>query len=676
MTFDQPSIRPRRLALWIALIAPGFLITAGRAVAEPSADASPQVTFDDDIKPIFRQHCLNCHNQGEAKGGLALDSFTAMMEGGASGEVVYDDGDVEGSRLWQLINHDDTPVMPPNQDKIPADQLAVVRKWIELGALENSGSKSKTPKKNALSMVASGGGRPEGPAAMPEAIPQSVPVVTGRPAAVTALASSPWAPFWAVAGQRQIVLYHSESGELLGVLPFPEGVPQSIRFSRDGSYLLAAGGEHAALGIVAIYDVTNGERVATIGDELDTVFEGDVNENMTRVALGGPQRLVRVYDATDGELVFELKKHTDWIYAVGYSPDGVLLASADRSGGVHVWEADTGRLYLDLAGHKGAVNAIAWRDDSNVLATAGDDGTVKLWDMHEGKLVKSVNAHAGGAMAVRFDHEGRFVTGGNDRRARLWDAAGNKLKDFEPLPEAVLEVAISHDGQRVAYGDWSGQVFAARSEDPSDKLPLASNPPPIQARIDELKTTLASVDADLAPLQKQWEMLSAELAAAREPVDELRQAIAGIREEAEAATSKAVAADEEAEAIAGRLPALTAASRDGHDVVIATRFNAGQDPQRLKELADAEQALAERLLDLSEQRRRLADLGPRAASQRERAAQLAAEAAEMEKRLPELQQTVERTEQRLAEAAKAREEVAGRRTALEEKMDALAAELR
>ncbi|MEM0925502.1 MAG: c-type cytochrome domain-containing protein, partial [Planctomycetota bacterium] len=128
------------------------------------------MTFEDHVKPIFRQYCLNCHNQGETQGGLALDTYGSLLEGGGSGEIVYDDGDVDGSRLWQLVNHDDTPVMPPNQDKLPADKLDIIRAWIEGGVLENSGSKASKKKSNSFAFVASSGGKPEGPVAMPETV--------------------------------------------------------------------------------------------------------------------------------------------------------------------------------------------------------------------------------------------------------------------------------------------------------------------------------------------------------------------------------------------------------------------------------------------------------------------------------------------------------------------------
>src|SRR5437660_140164 len=74
--------------------------------------------------------------------------------------------------------------------------------------------------------VTAGAARPEGPPPMPEGLSRQPTVYTPRAGAVTALAASPWAPLVAVAGHKQIVLYHSDSAQLLGVLPFVEGVPQ------------------------------------------------------------------------------------------------------------------------------------------------------------------------------------------------------------------------------------------------------------------------------------------------------------------------------------------------------------------------------------------------------------------------------------------------------------------
>lgn len=609
----------------------GGLGFGGLALGEETVpgEAQPKINFEDHIKPIFRQHCLNCHNQGEAKGGLALDSMTAVMSGGGSGEIVYD-GDAEGSRLWQLIAHEDTPVMPPGQDKIPEEQIKLVAAWIEAGMLENSGSKVKKKKANAMAFVSTGSGKPEGPPPMPEVIPQSVPVVTERAAAISAIAASPWAPLIAVAGQRQIVLYHGESGDLLGILPFPEGIAQSLRFSRDGSYLIAGGGEHSALGLVAIFNIKTGERVAEVGDEYDVAFDADVNDTMTKVALGGPQKMLRIYATADGEKLFDIKKHTDWIYAVAFSPDGVLVASGDRSAGLVVWEAETGQAYLELTEHKDAINDIAWRDDSNVFASASDDGTIKLWDIITGKSIKSINAHTGGVTSVAFDHEGRLVSAGKDKKVKLWDAAGNLVREFPPMGEQVLTVAISHDGSRIIAGDWNGDVRMVQSENPEASLSLAANPPPAADRLLVELDKLAALEPDFQKSLAESNELAGKLAAATKQhqalIAQRDQMNAAAKSADEAATALIAAAD----AAAGEIQTLTSSTRDMHDLVVAARLANLESTEAQALVADRESALAESLVKASQLRRDQIARRAEALAKREDAKKIVAEVATMQ----------------------------------------------
>lgn len=620
---------PKSFRSGLAGIALAGLSTMTYGEETVPGDAQPKINFEDHIKPIFRQHCLNCHNQNEAKGGLALDSMTAVMTGGGSGEIVYD-GDHEGSRLWQLIAHEDTPVMPPGQDKMPEDQIKLVAAWIQGGMLENSGSKAKKKKANAMAFASTGSGKPEGPPPMPEVIPQAVPVVTERAAAISAVAASPWAPLIAIAGQRQIVLYHGESGELLGILPFPEGIAQSLRFSRDGSYLIAGGGEHSSLGMAAIFDIKTGERIAEVGDEYDVAFDADVNDNMTKVALGGPQKMLRIYSTADGEKLFDIKKHTDWIYAVAFSPDGVLIASGDRSAGLVVWEAETGQPYLDLTEHKGAINDIAWRDDSNVFASASDDGTIKLWDIIAGKSIKSINAHTGGATSVAFDHQGRLVSAGKDKKVKLWDATGNLVREFAAMGEQVLTVAISHDGSRVIAGDWNGDVRMFDSELPAASLSLAANPPPAADRLKQQLDRLAAMEPEFEKSLTQSNDLAAKLAEATKR----HQALIAAREEknaaAKAADAAATALIAQADAVAGEIQKLTLSTRDMHDLVVAARLANLESNEAQHLVADRESALAESLVQAAHLRRDQIARRGEAVVKREDAKKIVAEVAAMQ----------------------------------------------
>ena len=300
---------------------------------------------------------------------------------------------------------------------------------------------------------------------MPEGLSRQPVVYTARAAAVTALAASPWAPLAAVAGQKQIALYNTDTAQLLGVLPFPEGVPHVLKFSRSGTLLLAGGGIGAKSGSVVVYDVKTGKRAFEVGDELDVVLAADINEDHTRIALGGPGRVVRIYSTADGALVHEIRKHTEWIYALEFSPDGVLLATADRNGGMFVWEAETAREYQNLAGHKAGVTDVSWRADSNVLASGSEDGTIKLWEMDGGKEIKNIGAHGGGVTSIEMARDGKIVSSGRDRLTKLWDANGAAIRDFPAFNDMAMEVAITHDSGRVIAGDWLGEVRMSNAAD-------------------------------------------------------------------------------------------------------------------------------------------------------------------------------------------------------------------
>lgn len=483
------------------------------------ARSQEKITYADHIRPIFREHCFNCHNQNKATNDLALDSYERIVKGGAAGAAVTP-GDVGGSYLWQLVSHESEPHMPPNQDKIAAAKLDLIKRWIAGGALKDSGSKAAEAKpKTAMTFaVSSGAGKPNGPPIVPENLARQPVRYTPRAAAVTAVAAAPWAPVAAIAGQRQIALYNTDTADLYGILPFPEGIPYVLKFSRSGALLLAGGGENVRRGLVAAYDVKTGKRAFTVGDELDVVLAADISPDHRRVALGGPEKIVKAFDA-DGALQYEIRKHTDWIYAVEFSPDGVLLATGDRAGGLMVWEADTGREYQNLEGHKAAVTCVSFRGDGNVLASGSEDGTIKFWNMEDGRQLKSFTAHGEGVTWLQFAHDGKLVSCGRDRRVKTWTIDGNAVKTFEPMSEPVLRVAFTHDGARAIAGDWSGDVRMWSAADGKVVASLPANPPTLAMQVEAAAKQAGDAEA---AAQKA----NAELAEASARLDQAKKLLA------------------------------------------------------------------------------------------------------------------------------------------------------
>ncbi len=519
-----------------------------------AAEDPVKITFEDHIKPIFREHCTSCHNANDKKSGLALDSYQAVLTGGSGGEVVAA-GDLDSSRLYALTAHKEQPFMPPKQDMIPQAKVDLLKVWIEQGMPENSGSAIQKPKANAAALGMVSSARPEGAPPMPVSMIKQTPFFTPRAATISALAASPWSPLVAVGGQMQVALYHSETGQLQGIIPFPEGEPQSITFSRDGRLILIAGGRHSASGCAALHEIATGNRIARVGDELDIVFAADISDDNQLIAMAGPQKMVRVFETLTGNLKYEQKKHTDWIYCVRFSPDGLLLATADRASGLVVWETQTGRLFQELPGHKGEIRSIAWRPDSQALVSGSFDGTLKMWDMNEGKLIKSWDAHGGGVAAVAICNDGTIASTGRDNKVKVWDGAGNAAGEMPALAEAGHEIAITVDSKQVVAGDWAGNVRMWQRANPKDEKSLAANPIPLEQLLAAAQQQLSQAQAAAQLVQAEFVLQQTQQVAAQKLLTDLQSQIASSTTELQAVTAQSVQFKSQSDAIVTQLAA-------------------------------------------------------------------------------------------------------------------------
>jgi WD40 repeat protein/mono/diheme cytochrome c family protein len=464
---------PRYLFIWIALFS--------------SVPAEEKPTYDDHVFPIFQQSCLNCHNPDKSKGGLDLSTFNSALKGGSGGKIV-EAGDM-ASVLISAVLQSGEKKMPPEGEKLGMDQINTLQRWIEGGLLENKSSPARKPSKPKFetTLRSNPAAKPDGPPPMPQHLLLQPPVVTSRPAAIHAIAASPWAPLLAVTGQRQILLHHTESLELIGILPFPEGDPISLAFTPDGRYLIVGGGIGGKSGVTVTFDVTSGERLLTAAREFDTVLAADIRPNFDIVATGGPSRLLKIWNTETGELTKSIKKHTDWITALDLSADGVLLASGDRNGGVWVWESQTMNEFHTLRGHQTAITATVFRADSNILATSSEDGTVRFWEMNGGNEVKKIDAHPGGVTAFAFAPDGSSVTAGRDFKVKFWkpdfNHARDLAKDLAFLPTAV---ALDTEAKRAFVADSQGAIRVFKTYDSTQVGEIHGNPPTIESRLQKL----------------------------------------------------------------------------------------------------------------------------------------------------------------------------------------------
>ncbi len=96
-----------------------------------AARADQPPSFERDVRPILKAYCLDCHGAGEKpKGKLDLRLKRFAVQGGASGPAIVP-GQPDESELLARVRDGE---MPPGDKKVPADQVAVIERWIAAGA--------------------------------------------------------------------------------------------------------------------------------------------------------------------------------------------------------------------------------------------------------------------------------------------------------------------------------------------------------------------------------------------------------------------------------------------------------------------------------------------------------------------------------------------------------------
>ncbi|MBL8848826.1 MAG: hypothetical protein JNG89_04050, partial [Planctomycetaceae bacterium] len=118
------------------------------SVGENIATAEGIEFFERHVRPLFHEHCLECHaTSGKLReADLALDS-SAGIKGGGSRGVLYVAGDPDASLLMQAVRYDEVDLQMPPDGKLPDADLQRLEEWVRLGApMPEHGASVETPR--------------------------------------------------------------------------------------------------------------------------------------------------------------------------------------------------------------------------------------------------------------------------------------------------------------------------------------------------------------------------------------------------------------------------------------------------------------------------------------------------------------------------------------------------
>ncbi|MEZ6067920.1 MAG: DUF1553 domain-containing protein [Planctomycetaceae bacterium] len=128
--FRHGTIRPAADNLQPPLPGNQPLLADAPVPADHAARAAAgRELFRTQVRSLLTTHCLDCHGGKSVKGDFNLANRELLMDSG------FVDKTADDSYLIELVEHRADPHMPYQAEKLRDEQIAVLRKWIDLGAV-------------------------------------------------------------------------------------------------------------------------------------------------------------------------------------------------------------------------------------------------------------------------------------------------------------------------------------------------------------------------------------------------------------------------------------------------------------------------------------------------------------------------------------------------------------
>ena len=414
----------------------------------PAAALAEAPSFKRDIAPLLLSNCLACHGPKKAEGGYRIDTYERVIAAGDSTSPGFHAKDLEGSEAFRRITSTDVKErMPFEGDPLTAEQIALLKKWIEEGA-PFDGPDPKAP-------LASYIPPPTHPAA-PESYRATMPI--------TAVEFSPDGSQLLVGGYHEVTVWNPADGKLIRRIANVGQRTYAIRFSPDGQLLAVACGAPGKLGEVRLFRPDSGELVKVLGLTSDVVFDCAFNPAGDRLATAAADGAVRVFEVASGQEQLTITSHSDWVFCTAFSADGSQLATGSRDKTAKVFDAKTGELLITFNGHNQPVRGVLFHPEGKEVYSAGSDNKLQRWNIAEGK--KAAEAGFGGE-AYKLTAAGEFfLAEAADNKVRQFNAKDQKqIREFTGPKDWVLCTAWHAGTKRLAGGTFDGQVFVWNADD-------------------------------------------------------------------------------------------------------------------------------------------------------------------------------------------------------------------
>ncbi|MEZ6043223.1 MAG: PSD1 and planctomycete cytochrome C domain-containing protein [Planctomycetaceae bacterium] len=148
----------------VTLLSPGPADSTLAVAQGPITDEVAKVRYSRDIKPILAANCFSCHGADEEhrEADLRLDTFENATARRDSGTAIVPGAAEKSEVMARILSHDDDLRMPPADSgkKISAEEVEILRRWIQQGAAYEKHWAFQTPERPIPPTVESSDGAP------------------------------------------------------------------------------------------------------------------------------------------------------------------------------------------------------------------------------------------------------------------------------------------------------------------------------------------------------------------------------------------------------------------------------------------------------------------------------------------------------------------------------------
>ncbi len=399
------------------------------------------VSFAKQIAPILLNECVACHGAKKAEAGYRVDRFDELFKAGDSGENPLARSKEETSELLRRVSTDDeSERMPAESDPLTAEQIELVRLWIQQGAKFDGQSPS-----DPLAVVIP----PPRYADPPQSYQQGVPA--------TAIAFSPDGGQLIVGGYHELMVWDANDPKLVRRIKNIGQRSFSIAFDVAGKMLAVGCGQPGRSGEVRLIDYQSGEVLGVIARTSDVVLDVAFRPGTDELAVASADNLIRIFDIKKREEVRSIASHADCVNDVGFSDDGSRLVSASRDKSAKVFDADTGQVLSSYQGHDGPVRGATILPDGKQVISTDANGKLHRWNIEGGKRVAEI-ALAGETFKLVRNQDFVLIPC-SDLRLRQVDLKSNKVtQQYQDHADWVVSTALAPGGKLIASGCLNGEV--------------------------------------------------------------------------------------------------------------------------------------------------------------------------------------------------------------------------